>query len=292
MPSQRQIARDISYAYSAQTRGGRTLIKLMENASGRVSLIKRACGYEHEVANGGDFWQVMVQRYGLNLDIVSGSLDNIPCDKPLIMIANHPYGILDGLMMGYILKHTRGDFRILAHKVFRRAEDLNRVILPISFDETKEAVKLNLETRKVALDYLNKGGAIGIFLGGTVSTAAKPFAHPMDPAWRSFTARLIAKSGATVVPLFFDGANSSLFQYASRLHYNLRMGLLIKEFRARVDTRVRVVIGEPIDPSEMKAREKDARALMDYLRQSTYKLSPTPLKSLDYGFEFEEKHKP
>ena len=288
MPSQRQIARDISYAYSAQTRGGRTLIKLMENASGRVSLIKRACGYEDEVANGGDFWQVMVQRYGLNLDIVSGSLDNIPCDKPLIMIANHPYGILDGLMMGYILTHTRGDFRILAHKVFRRAEDLNRVILPISFDETKEAVKLNLETRKVALDYLNKGGAIGIFPGGTVSTAAKPFAHPMDPAWRSFTARLIAKSGATVVPLFFDGANSSLFQYASRLHYNLRMGLLIKEFRARVDTRVRVVIGEPIDPSEMKAREKDARALMDYLRQSTYKLSPTPLKSLDYGFEFEE----
>ena len=292
MPSQRQIARDISYAFSAQTRGGRTLIKLMENASGRVSLIKRACGYEDEVANGGDFWQVMVQRYGLNLDIVSGSLDNIPCDKPLIMIANHPYGILDGLMMGYILTHTRGDFRILAHKVFRRAEDLNRVILPISFDETKEAVKLNLETRKVALDYLNKGGAIGIFPGGTVSTAAKPFAHPMDPAWRSFTARLIAKSGAMVVPLFFDGANSSLFQYASRLHYNLRMGLLIKEFRARVDTRVRVVIGEPIDPSEMKAREKDARALMDYLRQSTYKLSPTPLKSLDYGFEFEEKHKP
>ena len=291
MPSQRQIARDISYAYSAQTRGGRALIKLMENATGRVSLIKRARGYEDDVANGNDFWQVMVQRYGLNLDIVGGSLDNIPRDKPLIMIANHPYGILDGLMLGHILTQTRGDFRILAHKVFRKAEDLNRVILPISFDDTKEAVKLNLETRKVAMDYLNNGGAIGIFPGGTVSTAAKPFAHPMDPAWRSFTARLIAKSGATVVPLFFDGANCSLFQYARRLHYTLRMGLLIKEFRARVDTSVRVVIGEPIDPTEINAREKDARALMDYLRQSTYKLSPSPLKSLDYGFEFEEKHK-
>jgi len=291
MPNQRQIARDISYAYSAQTRGGRAMIKLMENATGRVSLIKRAHGYENEVANGHDFWQVMVQRYGLNLDVVGGSLDNIPRDKPLIMIANHPYGILDGLMLGHILTQTRGDFRILAHKVFRKAEDLNRVILPISFDETKEAVKLNLETRKTALDYLNNGGAIGIFPGGTVSTAAKPFSHPMDPAWRSFTARLIAKSGATVVPLFFDGANSRLFQYASRLHYTLRMGLLIKEFRARVGTPVRVVIGDPIDPNEIKAREKDARALMDYLRQSTYKLSPTPLKSLDYGFEFEEKHK-
>ena len=291
MPSQRQIARDISYAYSAQTLGGRALIKLMENATGRVSLIKRARGYEDDVANGNDFWQVMVQRYGLNLDIFGGSLGNIPRDKSLIMIANHPYGILDGLMLGHILTQTRGDFRILAHKVFRKAEDLNRVILPISFDETKEAVKQNLETRKVALDYLNNGGAIGIFPGGTVSTAAKPFAHPMDPAWRSFTARLIAKSGATVVPLFFDGANSSLFQYASRLHYTLSMGLLIKEFRSRVDTPVRVVIGESIDPNEIKAREKDARALMDYLRQSTYRLSPTQLKSLDYGFEFEEKHK-
>ena len=152
MPSQRQIARDISYAYSAQTRGGRALIKLMENATGRVCLIKRAQGYEDEVADGTDFWQVMVQRYGLNLNIVGGSLDNIPRDKPLIMIANHPYGILDGLMLGHILTKTRGDFRILAHKVFRKAQDLNRVILPISFDETKEAVKLNIETRKVALD--------------------------------------------------------------------------------------------------------------------------------------------
>lgn len=291
MPSQRHIARDISYAHSAQTRGGRVLIKLMENATGRVGLIKRARGYEDDVTNGNDFWQVMVQRYGLHLDIVGGSLKNIPHNKPLIIIANHPYGILDGLMLGHILAQTRGDFRILANHVFRKAADLNRVILPISFDETKESVKLNLETRKVALDYLHNGGAIGIFPGGTVSTARKPFAHPMDPAWRSFTARLIAKSGATVVPLFFDGANSSLFQYASRLHYTLRMGLLIKEFRARVGTPVRVVVGDPIDPNEIKAREKDARALMDYLRQSTYKLSPTPLKSLDYGFEFEEKHK-
>lgn len=291
MRSHRQIARDISYAYSAQTRGGRAMIKLMENATGRVSLIKRARGYEHDVANGDDFWQVMVRRYGLDLDVIGGSLNNIPKDKPLVVIANHPYGILDGLMLGHILTQTRGDFRILAHKVFRKAEDLNRVILPISFDETKEAVKLNLETRKTALDYLNNGGAIGIFPGGTVSTAAKPFSHPMDPAWRSFTARLIAKSGATVVPIFFDGSNSRLFQYASRVHYTLRMGLLIKEFRSRVGTPVRVAIGEPIDPTEIKAREKDARALMDYLRQETYKLSPTPLKSLDYGFEFEEKHK-
>ena len=100
----------------------------------------------------------MVERYGLSLQVIGGSLDNIPRDGPLVVIANHPYGILDGLMLGYILSQTRGDFRILAHRVFRKAAELDRVILPISFDETREATAENLETRRVALDYLAGGG--------------------------------------------------------------------------------------------------------------------------------------
>ena len=194
-------------------------------------------------------------------------------------------------MLGHILSLVRGDFRILAHKVFRKAEDLDRVILPVSFDETKEAVQQNLETRRISLEYLGQGGCIGIFPGGTVSTAAKPFSRPMDPGWRGFTARMVAKSGAAVVPIYFDGHTSRLFQLASHLHTTLRMGLLIQEFRKRVDTPVRVVIGQPIARAELQARAKDARAMMDFLRKATYELSPTPFANYDYGFEFEEKHK-
>jgi putative hemolysin len=287
----RHIARDISYAHSAQTRPGRAMIRLMENTTGRLRLIKRADGYEREVAAGRNFWSVMVERYGLSLDVIGGALGNIPQDRPVILIANHPYGILDGLMMGHILAETRGDFRILAHQVFRKAEDLNKVILPISFDESKEAVRLNLQTRKDALGYLRQGGAIGIFPGGTVSTAQKPFSHPMDPGWRGFTARMVAKSDAVVVPVFFEGHTSRLFQIASHLHSTLRMGLLIKEFRKRVDTPVRVVIGEPIERDILDPLAKDTKAMMDFLRKATYELSPTPLSSYDYGYEFEEKHR-
>lgn len=291
MPNRRHVARDISYSYSASTRGGRAMIRLMENATGRIGLIRRAEGYETEVAQGRDFWEVMVERYGLGLEVLAGSLDNIPKHGPLIVIANHPYGILDGLMLGHILSVVRGDFRILAHKVFRKAEELDKIILPVNFDDTKEAVQQNIETRKESLRYLAAGGAIGIFPGGTVATAVKPFAKPMDPGWRTFTARMIAKSEATVVPIYFDGHTSRLFQLASHLHYTLRMGLLIKEFRKRVDTPVRVAIGEPIPRSEIDSRAKDAKAMMDFLRKATYELSPTPLKSYDYGFEFEERHR-
>ena len=286
-----RIARDISYSYSAQTKAGKTVIKLMENTTGRLRLIKRARGYEQEVANGRDFWQVMVERYGLSLDIVAGDLSKIPTSGPLIMIANHPYGILDGLMMGHILSSVRGDFRILANTVFRKSADLQRVVLPISFDETKDAVRENLATRKNALAYLADGGAIGVFPGGTVSTAATPFAQPMDPGWRSFTARMINKSNATVLPVYFEGQTSLMFQLASHLHNTLRMGLLIKEFKKRIDTPVRVVVGDPITQEDLKEFSTDSRAMMDFLRKKTYELSPTPLRSYDYGFEFETRHK-
>lgn len=287
MRQDRHIARDISYSHSAQTRGGRAMIRTMENLTGRIALIKRAEGYEREIRAGRDFWQVMVERYGLSLDVVGGSLDRIPADGPLILIANHPYGILDGLMMGHILSRTRGDFRILAHQVFARAEDLSRVILPISFDGSKEAVALNLATRRTALDYLGQGGAIGIFPGGTVSTAARPFSRPMDPGWRGFTARMIAKSEATVVPVYFDGHTSRLFQLASHLHVTLRMGLLIKEFRKRVDMPVRVVVGQPIPRSALSAHAGDTKSLMAFLRARTYELSPSPVVTSEIGFEFE-----
>ena len=194
-------------------------------------------------------------------------------------------------MLGHILSRTRGDFRILANSVFRKAEDLDRVLLPIDFGETRAARALNLGTRKEALSYLAAGGAIGVFPGGTVSTAARPFSVPMDPGWRAFTARMVAKSEATVVPLYFDGQTSRLFQLASHLHGTLRLGLLIKEFRKRVDSTVRVAVGEPIPRARLAPLAGDSKAMMDFLRKATYELSPTPLKSLDYGFDFEDRHR-
>jgi putative hemolysin len=184
--SRHEITRDITYATSANSRSGRALIRVLENATGRIGLIRRAEGYEREVEKGRSFWQVIVERYGLTLELIGGSLTNIPANGPLIVIANHPYGILDGLMMGHVLDRIRGDFRILANSVFRKAEALDRVILPISFAETREAIRLNLETRAAALDYLAQGG-------GDRRLSRRHGVHraaPLRPAARSGLAQL------------------------------------------------------------------------------------------------------
>ena len=102
---------------------------------------------------------------------------------------------------------------------------------------------------------------------------------------------MISKSNATVLPVYFEGQTSRMFQLASHLHNTLRMGLLIKEFKKRIDTPVRVVVGDPITQEDLTEFSTDSRAMMDFLRKKTYELSPTPLRSYDYGFEFETRHK-
>jgi putative hemolysin len=288
----KHIARDITYANSAASRGGKALVRAMENATGRLSLIRKVRGYDAEIASGRIFWDVICERYGLNLEVIGGSLEAIPTTGPLVLVSNHPYGILDGLMMGRILSTRRGEaFRILANDVFCKSPDLQKVILPINFDETKEAARTNLETRAEALRFLGQGGAIGVFPGGTVSTSARLFDRPMDPQWRNFTAKMIARSDATVVPVFFEGANSRMFQIASHLHYTLRLGMLIREFRSRVGTNVRVVVGNPISRDALQPHRQDPKAMMDFLRKATYDLSPTPVRSDRLGHEFEAKYR-
>ncbi len=281
----------ISYAPSVQSRSGRALVRLMENTTGRRGLIRRAQGFEAEITAEQGFFDVMAARYGLSLEVVQGSLDLVPREGPVIFIANHPYGILDGLMLGHLMSRTRGDFRIMANSVFSLSAQIEKHLLPISFDTSREALGINLATRKAALRYLGEGGAVGVFPGGTVSTGARIFAKPVDPGWRGFTARMIAKSRAVVVPVYFDGHTSRMFQIASHLHQTLRLGLLVKEFRKRVDSPVRIAIGAPLGRDVLDPLAGDAKAMMDFLRKATYELSPEPVVPSELGFEFEQRNR-
>jgi len=286
MRVQHTAAKEISYSATAKNRRGRVLIRTVENATGRIRVMRQVRGYDKAMADGQVFWDVVPNLCGLSLDIVSGSLDNIPKTGPVVMLSNHPYGILDGLMLGHIMSQSRGDFKILAHKVFSKAQDLDEVILPISFDETREATAMNLNTRKLALDYLGEGGAVGIFPGGSVSSPRRVFGRPMDPKWRTFSAKMIAKSDATVVPIFFDGYNSRRFQMFGKVNRTIRTALLINEFKRRLNAPVRVAIGDPLGRDALDAYIKDPRAMMDFLRSSTYGLSSSKIDDGVYGHDF------
>ncbi len=277
-----------TYSQTSQPLAKRLLISGIENFTARFNLIERMRRYEDEgkMLAEPNVWKSVVDCYGLSIEFVNSTLSNIPKTGPLILVANHPYGILDSTVMGYILSCTRPEFRIIAHQIFMTSPQIRPFLLPIDFDNTKQALVANAKTRKDAVSALLKGSAIGIFPGGTVSTSARPFSKPMDPRWRVFTARLILKSGATVVPIYFEGENSRLFQLASHAHSILRVSLLLREFEKRLDMPVRVVIGKLNTPDDIQARAGNAHELMDFLRRCTYELAPTPLDSFQYGYDF------
>ncbi len=277
------VARDISYATSADGLMGQLFIRSIENITGRIGLIKRAKDYDIEVAEGRNFWEVIVERYNIKMNLIKGSLEHIPKKGPVVIVSNHPFGILDGLLLGYILSKTRNDFKIIANRVFRKAKDLDKVVLPISFEESREGNLQNINTRNEAIRFLKGGGLIGIFPGGTVATSAKLFSRPLDPFWKRFTSKLILKSGATVVPIFFGGSNSRLFQIASHMSYNLRMALLIREFGRKVDRKVDVAIGKKIGSKYLQRYSKDLDGMMEYLRVQSYLLSNDPNQTFENG---------
>lgn len=278
----------ISYAEGATSFAGKSLIRIVENLTGRPRLLRMAADYQADMARTGlNFWEVMTTRYRLEPDVGPGGFERIPAEGPLVMVANHPFGILDGMMMGRLLSARRPHFRIIANSVFMRAPELQQVILPISFDDTREARALNLSTRREAMAYLADGGAVGVFPGGTVSTSLRLFGRPMDPVWRKFPAKLVSKTGAQVLPVYFHGSNSRLFQVVSHIHQTLRLSLMIREFGTKTGASVKMTIGDVLDPAPIKALSRDSHALMDYLRDMTYQLAPEPLASLDYGYEFE-----
>ena len=287
----KKVNHDLSYAHSAQSRLGRSIIRCLENATGRSALLSRSPNLRTNMHSIQNLWHSIMEGYGVTIDIMQGELGDIPVDQPFIVVANHPYGILDGLVMGSVLAQSGANFKIIANDIFNKAREISDKILPISFKNTREAISLNLRTRKNAITHLSHGGAIGIFPGGTVSTSSKLFSQPADPAWRSFTAKMIFKSNALVVPIFFDGNTSRIFQLASHLHPNIRAGLLLREFKLRLDKPVRIVIGKPIPRCRMDLFKNDSRKIMDFLRLETYKLSPNKNQTFEYGYEFEHKHR-
>lgn len=287
----KKVNYDVSYAHSAQSKLGRAIIRCLENATGRSALLSRSPNLRTNMHSIQNLWHSIMEGYGVTIDIMQGELGDIPVDQPFIVVANHPYGILDGLVMGSVLAQSGANFKIIANDIFNKAREISDKILPISFKNTREAISLNLRTRKNAITHLSHGGAIGIFPGGTVSTSSKLFSQPADPAWRSFTAKMIFKSNALVVPIFFDGNTSRIFQLASHLHPNIRAGLLLREFKLRLDKPVRIVIGKPIPRCRMDLFKNDSRKIMDFLRLETYKLSPNKNQTFEYGYEFEHKHR-
>jgi putative hemolysin len=269
-----------SYADPSDPRLKRFFIRVVERITGQPYLKYL---YEDNRAHpvpGESFWSAAIRRLELRIKLNEDGLKAWPRTGPLVVVANHPFGVLDGLIICEIVSRVRDDFRVLTNAVLLRAEEVKEFLLPVDFAETEEALKTNLRTRAEAKQHLMKGGCLVVFPAGGVSTTPTIFSkRAVDTEWKNFTARLISQAKSPVAPVYFAGQNSRLFQLASHISLTLRLSLLFKEVHDRIGTDVNIRIGELI-PYERLAGVNDRQSFMDMLKDITYRLGEgVPYKS-------------
>jgi putative hemolysin len=251
----------------------RMVIQAIELLGGQRKLRRLYYRHVDNMRRGESFFDSAMRLLNINVSYDDDALAAIPKTGPVIFISNHPYGVLDGITLTWLALKARPDTKVLANDVLCQSPEAAANLLPVAFAPTREARETNVRSRQAAQAWLKQGHAIGIFPGGGVSTTEKPLeAQAVDLPWAPFTAKLVRSSGATVVPVFFTGQNSRLFQIASHLSLTLRLSLVFRETARRIGTDLGVRIGKPIPFAEI-SHLSNREDLIFELRKRTFGLA-------------------
>lgn len=262
-----------SYSTADQPVLQRAVIQAIEKMGGQRKLKKLYVQHQQSVKGGENFFDAAIRLMRMKVEYDEKALAATPATGPVLFISNHPYGVLDGITLTWLATKVRPDTKVLANDVLCQAPEAANNLLPVAFAPTREARETNVNSRRLAQGWLHEGHAIGIFPGGGVSTSEKPLKGPaVDLPWAPFTAKLLRMSKATVVPIFFVGQNSRLFQLASHLSLTLRLSLVFRETARRIGSRLKVRVGAPIPFAEI-AHIEDRAELVAELRKRTFGLA-------------------
>lgn len=267
--------RRLSYAGTFDDSRRATVIRAMEWTTGKLTLLRHIRRFEATpVPHGQGFWTKAMAEMRIDVTTPVDEVARIPPAGPLVVVANHPHGLIDGMIAAELVGRVRTDYRILARTLLTGVAEVERFMLPVPFPHAPGAQVQMIEMRRRAMTHLRAGGCVVLFPAGAVAASATAFGPVIEGAWTPFTAKMIVRSGATVVPMRFLGSNSRAYQIANRLSATLRQGLLIHEVAHAFGKPQRPVIGAPIPPAEWRARAAAPREFMAWLRERTLSLEP------------------
>lgn len=218
-----------------------------------------------------DFFATALRTLQVEYVVSPEDLEKIPKEGPLFVVANHPFGGLDGIILGAILAARRGDFKVLANSLLGTLEGIRPWLIPVNPFGGKEAARQNVGSMKQAMRHLENGGCLATFPSGEVSSFKLREREVTDPKWSAHIGRMIRQSKATVLPVYFEGHNSTLFQLAGLLSPKARTALLIREFVNKRGRMIRLRIGTPIPFRKLGEFDSDA-SLTEFIRLNTYLL--------------------
>ena len=222
--------RKLSYANTFTNPFQRNAIKTLELLTGKLRLLRKVRQFEKVgIPFGQPFWRQALDLLGIKLLTSKSELSKIPKKGSLIITANHPHGLVDGMVLAELIGKVRTDYKILTRSLLTGVNQIDQFMIPVPFDHEENALQKSLEMRRRAMEHLENGGVIVLFPSGKVASSETMFGKVVEGDWNPFTAKLIQKSGADVLPVFFPGSNSRIYQIANQISATLRQGLLIYE---------------------------------------------------------------
>ncbi|MBC6438510.1 MAG: lysophospholipid acyltransferase family protein [Rhodobacteraceae bacterium] len=270
--------RSLTYANSFDSWWTHHTIRAIEWFTGKITILRRVRQFEQMGAPvGQEFWPATMQVMGIDLQTPQVQLNRIPPDGPVVFVANHPHGLVDGMILADLIGRRREDYRILARALLTGLdESAASYMIPVPFPHDPEARVKMIDMRRQAMMHLAHRGLIALFPSGVVATSKTAFGPVVEAEWNVFTAKMIRISGATIVPCFFQGANSRWYQIANRISPVLRQGLLIHEVVCAFDKPQSPIIGRPISPDMWANSIGSPRQFMADLRAHTLALKDDP----------------
>jgi putative hemolysin len=263
---------DLSYARADDPILTRIGIRTIEKLTGKPKLQRLYNELQDSEFAAHEAWNIALDRLEVGLDLSKKQLQQIPAKGPVVLIANHPFGVVDGLILCKIIAEVRNDWCVLVNSVFCDHDPrIRQHLLPVDFAETKEASHVNLETRQKALDLLRKDGCIVIFPAGGVATAKKGLKRIEELEWKNFLGKIIKRTQPTIVPIYVHGKNSIAFQLASKISLSLRLSLLLYEVKNKMGKTIKVTIGDPIPGSTLSHLK--SKKIIEALKEITVGLS-------------------
>ncbi len=269
--------RRLSYATTFTNPMQQMVIQTMELATAKFHLLQLIRKFEAQgVPHGQAFWAQALGIMGIPLATPEAEIAKIPKTGPLVVTANHPHGLVDGMVMAELIGRVRTDYKILTRSLLTGVAEVDDFMIPVPFDHDPDALDKNLEMRRRAMEHLSHGGVIALFPAGVVASADTWFGPAVERPWNIFTAKLIRRSGATVLPVRFPGQNSRAYQLANKISSTLRQGLLLYEVRHALNKPQRPIVGGPLDRAAMDKWSTDPRGFMTWLRAHTLSLDAGP----------------
>ena len=266
--------RSLTYANSFDSPLVAAIIRRVEMFTGKITILRMIKVFEKRGAPTGQaFWRAALGTMGIDLLTPEDELAHIPLEGPVVVVANHPHGLVDGMILADLIGRRRTDYKILTRALLTGIDEVAAsYMISVPFPHEPDAQRKSVEMRAKAMAHLKEGGLISVFPSGVVASSDTMFGPAIEREWNVFTAQMIRRSGATIVPIYFPGGNSRWYQIANRLSSTLRQSLLLHEVVHSCNRPQKPIVGSPITPEQMEMLQSDPRGFMTWLRAHTLSL--------------------